>query len=181
MPRVYLDLDGVCCDWVGAVRAWFPDVDFTGWHVGDYSHMQTCIEAQKGSNGLDVLKSDQFWELVDFYEGFYEFLNTLNEMAAVYIVTDPGDMAWASYFKTQMCVGLENRISGYFLTSDKILLNDGESVLIEDNQEIWEAWTGPKILVPQRWNELANLKVTNHFDFIIGKLHAILELSAKHF
>jgi len=154
MAIVCLDMDGVCCDWLGSVARLFGtctrDLE-AKWTLGDYD-----------INHALGIKSKDLWKAVDGCKGFWENLDPypwndelfkLLEPYEVHFCTSPsmdpecfsGKVKWLYKHAPKK---IKRNIS---ITTDKWLLAKFNRILIDDKESNcleWEKNGGKAILFP---------------------------------
>lgn len=178
-PKIYLDMDGVCCDFVASAIK-----------VHGLNHKEVMLTWAKSYPGefypyrvLD-LPRDQFWEKIaeqserfwielEEYEWFQHLYETLTSMAKVVFLSSPtkspaslsGKLHWL-----QARLGRDFR--EFILTPRKHLLAQEHTILIDDFD--WHVNSfrhngGEAVLFPQIWNENHDLK-DDPAEFTVSKV-----------
>lgn len=161
---IFLDMDGVLCDIVGAVGRLFGRDDLAAqWPAGEYGFAKAL-----------GLSEAEIWAAVDAEGvGFWAELPALPwaeqlvafcfqiaaDVGGVRIVTDPTFGIWAHRGKA---IWLERHFDGrlaklYHMTRHKHELAQPGRLLIDDsdaNVRDFRKHHGQAILLPQRWNQL---------------------------
>jgi len=175
-PVIYLDMDGVCVDFISAgllANRFDPDDIFIKWqreYLGEYHvHQVLGIPARTYWNAISALGA-AFWANLDEYPWFWELYNTLAEIAPVIFLSSgtrapatlSGKMQW-----------LQNRFGetyrNYIFTPQKQQLASGGALLIDDydrNVDDFTAAGGSAIRFPQLWNR--NHPIQDSLAFTLG-------------
>ncbi|MDA1192867.1 MAG: hypothetical protein O3A46_14430 [Candidatus Poribacteria bacterium] len=161
-PVIYLDMDGVCADFVtAAVEANGASMDemrrlWTGDHAGEF-HMHKLIGATLDGFWAKIdERGDAFWsELVEF-EWFPDLYRSLREIAPVVFLSSP---SYSPMSLSGKLVWLQQRFGRTFrdfiLTGHKQQLACRGAILIDDydkNVDAFRRAGGEAILFPQLWN-----------------------------
>jgi 5'(3')-deoxyribonucleotidase len=175
-PVIYLDLDGVCVDFVSAglrANGFDPAEVYTSWqrdHLGEYPiHHVIGISARTYWTAIAALGAE-FWENLEEYPWFWELYNTLQDTAPVLFLTSStrapatlsGKMQW-----------LQNRFGttfrDYIFTPHKQQLASPKALLIDDydrNVDDFIAAGGSAIRFPQLWNR--NHAIQDSLAYTLG-------------
>jgi 5'(3')-deoxyribonucleotidase len=162
-PIIYLDMDGVCCDFVGSavkihglnrdeiMATWAADYpgEFYPYRVLDMPRDHFWEKVSE--------KSEEFWVELEEYEWFTHLYESLESMAKVVFLSSPtrspfslsGKLHWL-----QARFGREFR--EFILTPQKHLLAKPHAILIDDfdwNVNSFKEHGGGAVLFPQIWNE----------------------------
>jgi len=164
IETIFLDLDGVCCDFISASLKRINREDLiNNWPIGKYNLEEaTNISYTEIWKKIDELGSD-FWRNLEEYPWFVGMYNELTKIGKVIFCSGPslcpnslkGKLEWL-----QDRFGKEFR--DYILTSKKFYLATEKSVLIDDSDENCSSFIlngGKSILFPQKWNK--NFVMTN--------------------
>ena len=136
IKNIYLDLDGVICDWKGKVCELLnidqndsearnilrKDAMLCGYKFQTTAYIDSIVEE----------KGYEFWrnlELLPWAEDLWKMVNSLDRK--VYILSNPGHFHDAAHAKLDYIwdkLGTRN----YILTKHKYLLANSESILIDD-------------------------------------------------
>jgi len=157
--NIYLDMDGVCCDFVGAVCRLFgkPElIDNYPWDQWDIAGILDITEEElwtKVSN-----RGMEWWADMDAYPWFWSLYQGLDDLSPVTFLSSPthdpqslaGKLRWI-----QSRLGY--RCTNYILTprKNKALLARPGDILIDDSPKSiddWNAAGGIGWLWRQRWN-----------------------------
>lgn len=162
--RIYLDVDGVVADFVGATAKLF-DFDPAVVDRWDYypaiGHTEQTFWDRIKSAGVD------FWRSIEPYEWANELLAKLNEVGPVTLLTAPPPR---TDIRGQMIAGrvdwiharFGDRFENYFVGRPKERLAAPDAVLVDDSDANFVDFCragGHGILFPQPWN--ANRHATN--------------------
>ena len=175
-PVIYLDLDGVCVDFVSAAlraNGYDPAEIFAVWKrefLGEYTIQHVLgIPPQTFWTAVAALGAE-FWVNLEEYPWFWELYNTLSETAPVIFLSSStrapatlsGKMQW-----------LQNRFGetyrDYIFTPQKQQLASTEALLIDDydrNVDDFNAAGGRAIRFPQLWNR--NHAILDSLAYTLG-------------
>lgn len=158
---IFLDMDGVLCDIVGAVGRLFGRDDLAAeWPAGEYGFAKALgvseaeIWARVDGEGVG------FWAELPAFPWAEQLVEFCRRVADdVRIVTDPTFGIWAHRGKA---IWLERHFGGrlarlYHMTPHKHELAQPGRLLIDDhdaNVREFRKHHGQAVLVPQRWNAL---------------------------
>jgi 5'(3')-deoxyribonucleotidase len=150
--QIFIDMDGVLTDFVGAVRkitGWWD-----AWPLGEYDISKAC-----GQNIWPLTNNFNFWHKME-RTGEAKVLMEMVEERDYYVCTSPtfcpecasGKLAWLKdnwphCFKTRR----------YILTPHKHLLAGYARILIDDSDQQCKDWDlagGSSILFARPWNSL---------------------------
>lgn len=178
MKIIYLDLDGVCTnfvkscievnnlDYIKTVDIWKKD------YPGVFSAFKV-FNIDNNTFWKNIEKSgEKFWTEMEAYSWFLELYNRLSEKGKVYFLTSPSQSPNSLSGKLKW---LQNQFSrdfkDYIITPNKYLLANENTILIDDYPENIKQFVnsgGKGILFPQFWNSLE--LVNNKVDYIIDRL-----------
>jgi 5'(3')-deoxyribonucleotidase len=164
MITFFLDMDGVCCNFVKASAILFdkPDIELT-WQPG-VAKLRDVLKIDDATfwNKIDA-QGSEFWLNMPEYPWFMDLYTSLKLLGDVVFCTSPsldgnsfkGKIEWL-----QKRFGKEFR--NYIFTSKKFYVaNYPDSVLIDDDDEKILAFKkngGKTILFPQIWNQNYHLR-----------------------
>lgn len=178
--QIYLDMDGVLCDFVGAALRVHKRMDaLDAWPKGEWDI----------ANVLGV-KEHEFWARIDYHgEHFwadlqpYPWMNGLVKMLSCYSIPimiasspsyDPysaaGKLLWLDRYLPQF----RRR---YFFGGAKHLLASPWAVLIDDNDKNVDEFRksgGKAVLFPQPWNHGPDVKAEDKVSYVADCLIGIL-------
>lgn len=156
---VYLDMDGVCVDFVSAaikVNDGDPIKVLAAWPEGAYDITQVMeippdqFWKKVSDAGVD------FWRGLNYYPWFWQMYYKLKEMADVVFLSSPSEDVWSAAGKLGW---LQDRFGkafrNYCLTQLKDLGANPRAILIDDFEVHVDAFRkagGRAILFPQDWN-----------------------------
>lgn len=147
-------MDGVCCDWAGAVFTLFGREN--KWPIG-HNDIKSILNvtSEKMWEKID-LYDDKIWTNLQEYPWFKEMYNRLLTKYDVYFLTSPSQSKYSASGKIQW---LQNRFgkqfNKYIITTHKHLLANKNSILIDDTLEkiqLFREHGGKGLLFPQPWN-----------------------------
>lgn len=158
---IYLDLDGVCCDFhSAAIRAngCNPEVILPNWPKGEYGICGVLGVPEETFWHEIGNWGSRFWSDLEEYPWFQDLYNALQEYGDVIFLTSP---SWDAYSLLGKKRWFESRFGRAFrdfvVTNRKPLLSRPGSVLIDDSpSQVADFAAGPggyAILFPQPWND----------------------------
>lgn len=156
-PTIFLDMDGVCCDFNKASLQVFNRMDL----YDSWSHNYSVSDSL-GITDADFWKEiskyqENFWVDMEEYPWFKDLWDRLNSIGDVYFCTAPtldpvcvkGKLQW-----------IQNRLGfnfrKYIFIKDKYLLAKKDNFLVDDYTEQFNNFNshgGNGILFPQMWND----------------------------
>lgn len=157
---IFLDMDGVCCDFVGAACALFnksprPWSHRELWVHGHIGITYAALWEQINSRG------PTFWIHLEAYEFFDDLYRTARRCAQeVIFLTDPSGEPACAAGKIQWLRNNAGPDAKFIITKEKHLLAAPGRLLIDDgdaNVARFEAAGGRAILWPQPWNARARM------------------------
>ncbi len=173
MTTIYLDMDGVCADFIKSAMKIFKREDlYTNWPKGIYN-VEEAIGISPAEFWKEIGKGGyKFWSTLEELPEFKEMYAALLKIGDVYFCTSPsrdpdslkGKLMW-----------LQDRFGGsfrnYIFIKDKHLLAKKDSFLIDDFDENCEKFLkagGNSILFPQDWN--SNNGIKNKISFVLDSI-----------
>lgn len=178
MKTIYLDLDGVCTNFVEAcigangfdsqkvIETWKKDFrgEFRAFKVLGISNSDFWKSIEK--------VGEEFWSEMEAYDYFNDLYYKLSEKGQVYFLSSPsmspsslsGKLKWLQKF-------FGRSFQDYVITPNKELLAHKNAILIDDyprNIEKFIQAGGNAILFPQYWN--TKVIIENKVDFILKEL-----------
>ena len=157
-PRIFLDLDGVCCDFVGAATKTLGRTELLDdWPKNkELDELLSLDRHTEFLPKLEALGGFHWWAQVPEYPWFKEFYDGLKGVGDVTFLTTPSHQPSCVYGKL---VWLHDRLgddfSDYIFTRKKELLAQPGTLLIDDTPEVVKAFIrhgGHGIVFPQPWN-----------------------------
>lgn len=166
--NIFLDLDGVLCDWVRGVARLYGK-SFTQEDICHWAHA-TELVGITDKQLWDDLADDDFWANLPLTKEFGFFMNLIQPVIEdVCILTSPGPFGGLSgkqrwierhlpYFwdRKQYLVG---PAKDWCAGPGKLLIDDSDS-----NIQTWRLQGGDGILVPRRWNDNADRDLQTHIE-----------------
>ncbi len=150
---IYLDMDGVCTDFIGSVTKLFNHESlYSTWPPGVW-----CVAERMGISIHDLnLKVEQagisFWADMDQYTYYKELWNMLKPYGRIVFLSTPGIWTGAP---TGKLLWLQKRLGVNFddwiFTQHKDLVHKSNAILIDDNPDNCAMFPN-SILFPQPWN-----------------------------
>ena len=167
-PEIYLDMDGVCVDFIGAAmktQGYDADQMLTGWrneHPGSlYPEPmmdKTATEFFTHSN----LQTSEFWSGLIAYSWFDHLYEELGRLGHVVFLTAPTGAPGCVSGKLEWLIGrFGSDFTDFIFTRHKDRLAHPDAYLVDDmpfNIEPFIARKGVGVLFPQIWNELAHIE-----------------------
>ena len=173
--RIYLDMDGVCCDFVGGVlRLFKKDGRIDDWPKGQYDVAKVAGISEKDLWQSVDNAGHEFWRNLKEEVWFKPLYSGLKKRAdqGLYFLTSPSKHESCLAGK---CRWLRDRFGDFFdevvYTRHKQLLANADSVLIDDDPRNIEKFIkagGKGILVPRPWNDAE--EPLNIADYVLKKL-----------
>jgi 5'(3')-deoxyribonucleotidase len=155
-PIIFLDLDGVCVDFVGAALKLCGAPE--GFVATKYDFFTDLFLSEADFWRLIDKAGWRFWSELPEYPWLDEMLKALKKQGRVIFLTAPSSNPLSSYgkvkwFKTKF----GPRFGDFILTNQKDLLaKDDSTILIDDSPSNYQKWGkagGSAFLFPQPWNE----------------------------
>jgi 5'(3')-deoxyribonucleotidase len=153
VPDIFLDLDGVCCDFAGAAAAacGHPTHRIDKWDFfSDFG--MTVDEFWKAVDA----KGGAFWENLKEHAWFPSLYSCLCKQGPVYFISAPSRSPNCLWGKQRW---LQNRLgtdfTNYIFTQHKHLFAAPGRILIDDSEKNVQEWReagGTALLFPQPWN-----------------------------
>ena len=172
-PLIYLDMDGVCCDFVKASLEVIGRKDLiNNWPKG-IVYIEDYLEMSHEQFWKKIDKIGYpFWSSLEETPWFKELYSELNKLGDVYFCTSPtrnpdcvkGKLMWL-----QDRFG--ERINNYIFIKDKFLLARKNDFLIDDFDSQCNDFVkhgGNAILFPQPWN--TNNHIENKVSFVLTSI-----------
>lgn len=153
---IYLDMDGVCTDFVGDACELFGGdcLDlYDNWPKGVWD-IDEALGLPRGAVKEKIVDNDlgfEFWSEMSRYPHFKSLYKMLTSYSRVVFLSDPGfnqECATGKVVWLQKQFGSD--FSDYILTPHKDLVRQ-DGILIDDNQENCDMFE-KSILFPQPWN-----------------------------
>lgn len=165
IQTIFLDLDGVCCQWWESALKLFPtatapaDGLLSYWvseHIGVH---KSVVDDAVDQTGID------WWTNLPEYPWFNDLYNVLSSLGPkVVFLTSPGHFKHAPNGKLMWLRSrLGSTFNDFVFTQHKHLLANPSSVLIDDSPDMIRRFSeagGQTVLFPQRWNE--NIKYSKN-------------------
>ena len=172
---IYLDMDGVCCDFPGAaIRAHGGDTDevfavLERDHIGKSKNYEIMgLPETKFWNAKNHRKED-FWQNIPEYPWFHELYTSLRGIAPVVFLSSAGPCPGALSGQLHW---LQNRFgpefNDYIFTTYKHHLARKGRVLVDDYEVFVEKFQhagGRAVLFPQMWGR--NYHITDRIEFTL--------------
>jgi 5'(3')-deoxyribonucleotidase len=183
-PEIYLDMDGVCVDFMGAtIAAHGLDSEEMLQKWRDQHPGSLYPEALFGMSAESffthsALGEDRFWRDLEPYPWFEDMFESLSAIGHVVFLTaptaQPGCVAGKHQWLNNM---FGNDFSDFIFTRHKDRLAHDNAILIDDlprNIEVFRARTGHGVLFPQTWNE--HLHIEDASGFVVDSIKKIAEV-----
>lgn len=170
---IFLDMDGVLCDFVSAAyaahgRVFDPDAHPRGvWHLEKVLDCTTKQFWQK----IDFA-GESFWENLEPYPWCHRLVKELQHFGDLVIATSPANHPGSYSGKRRWLqkMGLAN-IPSMFGSKKYLMAQEGR-ILVDDSNDNcarWDAAGGTSILVPQPWND-GTLKRDDVVEHVLASL-----------
>jgi len=171
--HIFLDMDGVLCDFVSAALKAHNREDLSSEEF-DLCH---SLEMSLGEFWRVVDQTPNFWLSIKPYSWFHELVDFIDGKSEFFILTAPsldassyeGKRKWVSKY-------FGRRFNRLILTKYKWLLARPDTLLIDDSErncEMFEQHGGHKILFPQPWNT-NRVYVDDRLKFVKNELRAFI-------
>lgn len=175
MATIYLDMDGVCVDFIGGVANLFKV---------EQEKLEAMLRDGKLIHEALLVSQNEFWERVDMqltfwrnlqpYRGFLGFVEKCRKFGDVCFLTSP---CWDAKSLTQKVEWLQGHFGkdfrDYVVTNQKWRLAQHGVVLIDDTQHQcaeFKRHKGFAILFPRPWNSAPR---EGRADPFLYTLHAL--------
>lgn len=181
-PEIYLDMDGVCVDFLGAamtVQGYDAEAYFKRWleeHPGSL-----FPEALIGKTPVEFfthehLRTGEFWESLVPFSWFEHLYAELDRLGHVIFLTAPISSPGCVQGKHQWLINqFGNDFHEFIFTRHKDRLAHENAFLVDDmpfNTEPFDARNGHGLLFPQIWNEHAGEQ--DPVGHVIARLERII-------
>ncbi len=167
-PEIYLDMDGVCVDFIGAAmktQGYNADLVLAAWrkeHPGSVFPEplldKTATEFFTHSN----MQTSEFWSGLAPYYWFEHLLEELGRLGHVVFLTAPtGAPGCVSGKLEWLTERFGSDFTDFIFTRHKDRLAHPNAYLVDDmpfNVESFNARNGVGILFPQIWNDLSHIE-----------------------
>jgi 5'(3')-deoxyribonucleotidase len=177
-PEIYLDMDGVCVDFLGAAMAaqgYDPVVYLSRWHEEHPGSLfpeplmeKTAFEFFTHEN----LNTSEFWAGLVPYPWFEHLFSELGRLGHVVFLTAPTGAPGCVSGKHAWLIDQFGRdFHDFIFTRHKDRLAHANAYLVDDmpfNITPFEQRGGNGILFPQTWNELSHIE--EKADHVIEQL-----------
>jgi len=161
--KIFVDLDGVLCDWVGGVLDLFgKNISTFDWPRGEYRVWKAL-----GLKNEDELwepidrHGSTFWATLDPYPWRDDLWEAAEAIGNACILSSPSYDPGSASGKTEWLQEWKGeRFRKYALTPAKTMFAGPDSVLIDDSDEKIKAFAragGRGILFPREWNSAYEL------------------------
>jgi 5'(3')-deoxyribonucleotidase len=181
ITHIYLDMDGVLCDWVGAALRVHNRMEvLDAWPQGEWDIAKVLgMEPEDFWRRIDH-RSEGFWATLSPYPWMRRLVELLESLAApITIASAPSDDPFSAAGKLiWINKHLPQFAQRYQLGLEKHLLARPDTLLIDDNERTVEdflAAGGLAMLFPQPWN--SNHHVKFKMAFVKGYLETVLSWS----
>jgi len=187
ITHIYLDMDGVLCDFVGAALRVHRQLDaLDHWPAGEWDIAKVLrVKSEEFWWRIDH-HGERFWASLQPYPWAADLVRLLESMSVPITIAsslsyDPysaaGKLQWLSEHFPQF----KRR---YLLGSEKHLLAKPGAVLIDDNDQGVEDFRqagGQAVLFPQAWNRRFDVKDQDKLSCVVNGLSKIIgEASCKY-
>lgn len=171
---VYLDMDGVCCDWTSAVARLFGHANILQepWPVStEWLHDRLGVTEQALWDKVDDAGVD-LWSELEPFPHFQKLYCGLCEHADVYFLTSPGWSDHAAAGKVRwLQKHVESPFDRFILTRHKHLLARADALLVDDWSQHVTAWNkggGHGYLWPAPWNAARDISWDNAVNLVVS-------------
>jgi 5' nucleotidase, deoxy (Pyrimidine), cytosolic type C protein (NT5C) len=182
IDTIYLDLDGVCCQWWESALALFPDAPpipatgpipyWVGEHIG--------VSREDVDDRINSYSSG-WWENLPEYIWFRDLYTQLSGFRQqIVFLTASGHFPYAPNGKVAwMQKRFGKDFSDFIITRHKHLLANYRSILIDDSPEMIDRFRehhGWAVMFPQRWNKnIGHLK--DPVQYVVDRVSEILDMN----
>ena len=180
--RVYLDMDGVCANFVeGACEAFGRDYDkvIQNWEKGQYDMVKVLDLKDEATlwEIIDYSRNGEFWRSLNPYPWFDRITNLLDQSGALwYFASSPSKATHSSMMKLEWINRwCPRRSTNYILTHHKHLLAQPNTLLIDDSDMNCSKYIesgGEALVFPQPWNNNTRT-VEEFFEILSMRLSAL--------
>lgn len=169
-PIIYLDMDGVCCDFNKDALTIHNRMDL-------YNNTHYSLSDLMGISDKEFWEKisvygENFWRGLEEYPWFKDLYNELSKIGNVYFLSAPtldsncvkGKLLWL-----QDHFGLN--FKRYIFTKHKYLLAKPDNFLVDDFEEQFRGFLdagGNAVLFPQSWN--GNRDVEKKLEFVLSSI-----------
>ena len=162
-PIIYLDMDGVCCDFIKSaveLHGFEHPAVMKEWeetHEGEFYPPESIFKTTKQSFWQNITnEGERFWTGLPEFPWFQEMFDELNNLGQVYFLSSPtlspfslsGKLHWLQ-------ARFGRRYREFIFTPQKHLLAAENTILIDDFEWNVDSFTehgGSAVLFPQIWN-----------------------------
>lgn len=178
VDTIYLDLDGVCCDFLSAALRLHnldPEAVWKWWPAGEWDVCRV-LDMTPANFWAPINDSVGFWAQLEPYNWFASLYAALADLGEVIFLTTPHDCA-ASWAGKQCWI--RNRGFGQrqvVMTPRKELLARPSAVLIDDNDQNVGSFAlhgGKAITFPQQWNSHHELADGNRCRRVVRQVRKL--------
>lgn len=180
LDTIYLDMDGVICDWVKGLLEVHNRYDLLDRYKADKFPTDWLMEGALGTEDELWVPVDyageEFWADLDPYSWLEEIVNLLEETEVPwYIATHNRNNGGSAGGKVRWLHRIfGNDFKQYILIKHKHLLSKPGALLIDDHNGncrsfAKEEYGGTSIIFPQPWN-FASSKVSKRIDYLKDQL-----------
>ena len=177
---LFLDMDGVCCDFITAACHWHgrdPATVLESWTPG---YWDICQELE--------LSTEEFWSPIEGHEEFWSGLEpypwfdelwSLEQSVAEHVVisTSPGRCPTGHFGKAIWLRqrGIHPTVNGMIGRRKELLAAPGRILIDDSDRNIrkWESHGGVGILFPRRWNALHNVDPEDPLSWVRKRLSEV--------
>lgn len=181
-PEIYLDMDGVCVDFLGAALAangYDPDDYFKRWrqeHPGELFPEPLLKKKPQEFFTNDAMRTREFWAGLIAYDWFEKLYSELDRLGHVIFLTAPISAPGCVHGKHEWLINqFGNDFHEFIFTRHKNRLAHDNAYLVDDmpfNTAPFESRNGVGLLFPQIWNE--HHEVDDPVTHVIKKLEQSL-------
>ena len=171
---IYLDLDGVCVDWMSAFLKVVNDPNMLStWPKGKKYYDIKPMPIEEYARIMKE-QGSKFWANLKPYPWFKDMYDALSEIGDVCFLTSPGRESSAPTGKMewfQETFGKE--FDSFIITKQKHRLANLNSVLIDDTEAMINAFVragGKGILFPAPWNNVIEPKPEEYPAYIVQRV-----------
>jgi len=177
---LFLDMDGVCCDFISAACRWHgrdPATVLKDWTPGNWDICQELgLSSQEFWSPIEG--HPEFWSDLEPYPWFDELWSLVQSVADhVVISTSPGRCPTGHFGKAIWLKqrGIHPTVNGMIGRRKELLAAPGRILIDDSDRNIrkWESHGGVGILFPRRWNALHHVDPGDPVSWVRERLSEV--------
>lgn len=180
IEHILLDMDGVLCDWSGAVWRLFDQAgkQAADWRLENY----LGVTEQQMWEAVDA-EGPYFWANLQEHPWYLDLMNLVSEYPWTLATSPSKDPQCALGKRLWMQEHYGHNFTSYMMGGQKWLMAGPGKVLIDDsdkNCDAFEKHGGQAIVFPQPWNSRRNVaRAGLHIDYVRDRLKQITDGTIK--